>query len=108
MRRRWLWSQEIVRFGLMIEQQGYYYHPYEGSIALGHPRLDFDLLAQPGGRSFNLKRAHFLIWENDNLRRVTLSHLARQADKIQVLPGRFSLETFDGQVLNGFSFGSEL
>lgn len=92
----------------MLEQQGYYYHPHYYSFPLGHPQLDFDLLAQPGERLFNLKLARIRLWENDNLRQETLSHLRRQADKQQVFPGRFSLETFDDQTIDGFCFGGEL
>lgn len=92
----------------MLEQQGYYFHPHPYTFPIGHPQLDFDMLAQPGGRSFNVKKAHFRIWENDNLRKETLSHLVRQPGKLQVSPGRFSLETFDGRLLNGFCFGGEL
>ena len=92
----------------MVEQQGLYYHPHYYSFPLGHPQLDFDLLAQPGDRFFNLKHIHVQIWENGDLRHETLSHLARQPGKLQVFPGAFSLENFDGEALNGFSFGGEL
>jgi hypothetical protein len=92
----------------MLEQQGFYYHPHKPSIPIGHPQLDFDLLAQPGNRSYNLKFAKFQIWDNDNLRYETLSNLTREPAGLQVSPGRFSLQTFDGQVLNGFSFGGRL
>jgi hypothetical protein len=92
----------------MLEQQGYYYHPTYYSFPLGHPQLDFELLAQPGGRSFDLKLAHVPIWENNNLKYETLSHRVRQPNKLQVFPGRFSLQAFDGQALNGFSFGGIL
>ncbi len=92
----------------MLEQQGYYFHPHTYNFPIGHPQLDFDLLAQPGDRLFKVKLAHFRIWENDNLRSETLSHRVRQPGKLQVFPGRFSLETFDGQLLNGFCFGGEL
>lgn len=92
----------------MLEHQGYYFHPHHYSFPLGHPQLDFDLLAQPGERSFNLKLAQMRIWEDDNLRQETLSHLVRQPGKLQVFPGRFSMQTFDGQAVNGFCFGGEL
>ena len=92
----------------MLEQQGYYYHPHKHSFPIGHPQLDFDLLAQPGSRSYNLKLAKFQIWDNNYLRHETLSHLTREPGELQVSPGRFSLHTFDGQVLNGFSFGGSL
>ena len=92
----------------MLEQHGYYYHPHYYSFPLGHPQLDFDLLPQPGGRSFNLKLAHIRIWEHENFSPKTLSHLVRQPGKLQVFPGRFWLEAFDGQAIYGFCFGGEL
>jgi len=92
----------------MLEQQGFYFHPHRYLLSMGHPQLDFDLLSQPNNRSANLKLAHFLIWENGSLRKEALDHPVQQADKLQVLPGRFSLQTFDEQTINGFCFGGEL
>lgn len=92
----------------MLEQQGYHFHPHHYSFPLGHPQLDFDLLAKPGERSFNLKLVHIRIWEDGDLRQEALSHLVRQPGKLQVFPGRFWLETYDGQRINGFCFGGEL
>jgi len=78
---------------------------------LGHSHLDVYLSSQQLPRSFDAKKARFLVIRGGSIKELQVVHpwISFEGEQvIQVCPGRFKLSEYDEDVHYGFSWGGQL
>ncbi len=90
---------------------GYVFAASKYQPSLGHERLDVYLSSQPLPRSFDAKKARFLVFRQGSIKELLVVHPWISFDGeqvIQVCPGRFKLSEYDEDVHYGFTWGGRL
>jgi hypothetical protein len=90
---------------------GYMFAASKYQPPLGHSRLDVYLSSQQLSRSFDAKKARFLVFRQGSIRELLVVHpwISFEGEQtIQVCPGRFKLSEYDEDVHYGFTWGGKL
>ncbi len=92
-----------------LERFGYYFHPSTYSPFLGHASVDVFLAASEDGWYFPTKSATFPVADDEGIHHLHVSHswTGGQRD-YRLAPGIFFLAAWDGDLVEGFSFGGDL
>lgn len=92
-----------------LERFGYYFHPSTYSPPLGHASVDVFLAASEDGWYFPTKSATFPVADDEGIHHLHVSHSWDFGQRdYKLAPGIFFLAAWDGDLVEGFSFGGDL
>jgi hypothetical protein len=86
--------------------QGYKLTPTKYTPSIGYSRLQALISGQATQRFYDIKRIHLPTYHNRIFKNIKITrHEMEPTENFEVCIGRFSLDTYQGDVLQGFTFG---
>ncbi len=101
----------LVKLNMMDYPPGYTFAASKYEPPLGHPGLDVYLSSEKLPRSFDARKARFLVFRLGSIKELLVVHpwISFEGEQvIRVCPGRFKLSEDDEDFHYGFSWGGKL
>lgn len=93
----------------MSVELGYKFYSPKGPAALGHPRLDVNIYAQPTGEHFDPQRASFQVAEpGDGVDELKVTHPWHGQRRLRLCAGSIVIQDRHRKTVEGYSFGGDL
>lgn len=92
-----------------FERFGYFFHPSKYSPHLGHATVDVFLAPGEDGWFFPTRSATFPVADETGISHLLVTHARTPARRdYRLAPGLFFIVAWDGDLVEGFSFGGDL